>query len=75
MVSYAEFRACAYKRQIGQAWTVDGMAPSSAAISNNTYTLTRFIYHVTKKVDVDRPTPAGTEALGGADGGKGWCGA
>lgn len=70
-MSYAEFRAWGFKRQTAQAWSVDGVAPSSGAISNNTYTLTRFIYHVTKKVDVTNSTPAGTEVLGGADTGKG----
>ncbi len=66
--SYAEFRAFSYKRQSGQAWTVDGIGPSSAAISNNSYPITRFIYHVTTKTSTTGV--AGSEDLGGADGGK-----
>ncbi len=68
--SYAEFKAWGYKRQTAQAWSVDGVAASPGAISNNSYSLTRFIYHVTKKTDVTDSSPAGGEALGGADTGK-----
>lgn len=66
--SYGEFRAYGYKRQSGKSWSVDGVSPSSATISNNTYSITRFIYHVTPKTSVTG-TP-GTENLTGADGGK-----
>ena len=68
--SYAEDKAWGDKRQTAQSWSVNGIAPSAGAISNNTYPATRFIYHVTRKVDVSDSSPAGTEALGGADSAK-----
>jgi ABC-type phosphate transport system substrate-binding protein len=68
--SYAEFKSWTYKRQTAKSWTVDGVAPSAGTISNNSYGLTRFIYHVTKKTAVTDSSPAGGEALGGADTGK-----
>jgi ABC-type phosphate transport system substrate-binding protein len=67
--SYAEFKSWSYKRQSGQSWSVDGVAPGNTSILNNSYTLTRFVYHVTKKVDVSDPG-AGNENLTGADTGK-----
>ena len=63
-MSYAEWKAFSYKRQSASVWSVDGQAPSSATISSNAYPITRFIYHVTRKVDA---TPdASTDNVVGA---------
>lgn len=68
-MSYAEYKSFSYKRQDAQAWTLGGIAASNGSISNNTYGMTRFIYHVTLKADA---TPVGTtEAVTGTVGGKG----
>ena len=50
-MSTASYKSFGYKRQDAQAWSVDGVSADAANISSNAYPITRFIYHVTKKVD------------------------
>ena len=69
-MSFAEYRAFSYKRQTAQTWTVDGKTVSAATISNNTYPITRFIYHVTKTADAS-PDAATDNVLGGDTGKSG----
>ena len=68
-MSYAEFKSFAYKRQDAQVWSVNGVAPTNAGVSNGSYPFTRFIWHVTKKADAT--ADAATENVLGASGGKG----
>ena len=48
-------------------WTVDGVSPGAATIANNSYPITRFIYHVTKNTIT---AATGSEDIQGPDGGK-----
>jgi ABC-type phosphate transport system substrate-binding protein len=66
-MSFAEFRAFGYKRQTAQTWTVDNVGATPGTIANNSYPITRFIYHVTKDAIT---APAGSSDLTGDDGGK-----
>jgi len=70
-MSFAEWKSYPYKRQSAQIWQVDSKSLTNATVSNNTWPITRFIYHVAKKATVD--AAAGTEtftgAVGGAQGG------
>lgn len=70
-MSYGEFRAWSYKRRSASAWTVGGVSPGSATISNDTYPITRFLYHVTKRTDANVAANPGTEDIIGATSGKG----
>lgn len=66
-MSFAEFSAFPYKRGTATIVPVDGLAPSTSNISNNAYSITRQIFHVTK----NSITPQGsTSNLLGPDGGK-----
>jgi len=67
-MSWANYRAYSFKRQTAVAWTVDSKTLSASTVSNNTWPLTRFIYHVTKSADA-APDGATDNVLGG-DGGK-----
>jgi hypothetical protein len=64
-MSWASFRAFPYLRGSAQQWTVNGVAQSATTVSNNTYPFTRFIFHVTKKVDAT-PSAAGSDDVWGA---------
>lgn len=67
-MSWANYRAFTFKRQTAVAWTVDSKTLSAATVSNNTWPITRFIYHVTKTADA---TPdAATDNVLGGDAGK-----
>jgi len=68
--SYAELSAFKYKRQSGQFWSVDGVDISLPAIGNNSYTIKRFVYHVSKKVDAT-PASSGAWQMTGTVGGPG----
>ena len=66
-MSYAEFSSFSYKRGSATVISVDGSSPTAGTIANNSYPITRFIYHVTKNTI----TPQGsTSNLLGPDGGK-----
>lgn len=69
-MSFGEYRAFSYKRQTAQTWTVDSKTISAASISNNTYPITRFVYHVTKTADAS-PDAATDNVLGGDTGKSG----
>jgi ABC-type phosphate transport system substrate-binding protein len=64
-MSWASFRAFPFLRGSAQQWTINGIAPGSTTISNNTYPFTRFIFQVTKKVDAT-PSAAGSDDVWGA---------
>jgi len=64
-MSAAEYKAFSYKRQTAQSWTVDGKAATAGTIAANTYPITRFIYHVTKKTDAT--AAAASAEVTGAD--------
>lgn len=66
-MSFAEWKSYPYKRQSAQFWQIDGKSLTNATISNNTWPIARFIYHVAKKTTID--APAGSEAFTGAVGG------
>ena len=68
-MSFAEFKAFAYKRQDAKTWDVNGTTVSNTTVSNGSYPFTRFIWHVTKKADAT--ADAATENVLGASGGKG----
>ena len=68
-MSFAEYRAWSYKRQTGVAWSVDSKSASAGTVANNSYPITRFIYHVTKKADAT--AAAASAEVTGADGGAG----
>ena len=68
--SYGEFRAWSYKRRNAVAWTVNGVSPGSATISNDTYPISRLLYHVAKRADADVAAVPGTENVIGATSGK-----
>lgn len=66
-MSYAEYSSFQYKRGNARVATVDGSAPSVSTISNNSYPITRQIFHVTK----NSISPVGATAdIAGPDGGK-----
>jgi ABC-type phosphate transport system substrate-binding protein len=66
-MSFAEWKSYGYKRQSAQFWQVDGKNLTNATVANNTWPITRFIYHVTKKTSVE--AAAGTETFTGATSG------
>ena len=67
--SYAELKTYAYKAQGATFASIDGVNISNGAIANNSYPYTRFIYHVTRKTDVN--ASGSSSDLTGATGGKG----
>ena len=68
-MSAAAYKAFSYQRQTAAAWTVDGKSATAGTIANNTYPITRFIYHVTKKTDAT--AAAASAEITGADTGPG----
>ena len=69
-MSFGEYKAFSYKRGTAKAWSVDGVDASNATTADDTYGITRFLYHVTKKADAQ---PASTavgaayDVVGGVD--------
>ena len=68
-MSAAAYKAFSYQRQTAQSWTVEGKAATAGTIANNTYPITRFVYHVTKKTDAT--AAAASAEITGADTGPG----
>lgn len=65
--SYAEFKTYEYKRQSAQFMTIGGVGIGNNSISNNSYPITRYVYHVTKTSSV---APAAGGLSTGATAGK-----
>lgn len=66
-MSYAEWKSYSHKRQSAVYWQIDGISLTNNTIGNNTWPISRYIYHVAKKATIE--AAPGTETFTGAVGG------